>query len=203
MAGTVSAANGLMQGCRGRSPRRNKLWGSPFPGGEGGQGGWGQKRTLKAGLGGRQSRQAPRRVRDSPPAPVPPGFSPPGTCSVRSVSAAGGLAQGCRGRSPRQNQPKNLPLPRRGRGVGGMGERKHTKGRVRQAAKQASPLPGTTAACRDNRRVFSTGTGASRGSLNDSFGKSSEGFGGLFQESPGVFLSALQKKACNFRKNVL
>ena len=38
MAGAVSAASGSVQGCRGRSPRRNKLWGSPFPAGEGGSG---------------------------------------------------------------------------------------------------------------------------------------------------------------------
>ena len=49
MAETVSAANGLMQGCRGRSPRRNKLIVSPFPTGEGGRGDRGQKSKLKAG----------------------------------------------------------------------------------------------------------------------------------------------------------
>ena len=49
MAETVSAANGLMQGCRGRSPRRNKLIVSPFPTGEGGRGDRGQESKLKAG----------------------------------------------------------------------------------------------------------------------------------------------------------
>ena len=43
MAGSVSAASSLMQGCRGRSPRRNKLWGSPFPAGE--------ERSASAGRG--------------------------------------------------------------------------------------------------------------------------------------------------------
>ena len=73
-AGTVSAANGLMQGCRGRSPRRNKLLVSPFPPGRG-LGGWGKESKLKAGqtgdiegkppcghhsgrVGGRQTKQA-------------------------------------------------------------------------------------------------------------------------------------------------
>ena len=37
------------RGCRGRSPRRNKLLVSPFPTGEGGRGDRGQKRKLKAG----------------------------------------------------------------------------------------------------------------------------------------------------------
>ena len=35
------------------------------------------------------------------------------------ASAANDLMQGCRGRSPRRNKQKKLPLPRRGRGVGG------------------------------------------------------------------------------------
>ena len=42
-AGRTSAAGGLMPGCRGRSPRRNKLMVSPFPGGEGGRGDGGKK----------------------------------------------------------------------------------------------------------------------------------------------------------------
>ena len=42
-AGTISAVDGSVQGCRGRSPRRNKLWDSPFPGGEGGRGDGGSK----------------------------------------------------------------------------------------------------------------------------------------------------------------
>ena len=32
-AASASAVGDSMQGCRGRSPRRNKLWDSPFPGG--------------------------------------------------------------------------------------------------------------------------------------------------------------------------
>ena len=48
-AGTVSAANGLMQGCRGRSPRRNKLIVSPFPTGEGGWGIGGRKVNQRRG----------------------------------------------------------------------------------------------------------------------------------------------------------
>ena len=59
MARLVSAASGLMPGCRGRSPRRNKLWISPFPAGEGGRGDRGQKGKLTAGASRRQRRQAP------------------------------------------------------------------------------------------------------------------------------------------------
>ena len=48
--GTVSrpvcrAAPGAVQGCRGRSPRQNKLKGSPFPSGEGGRGGDGGEKV--------------------------------------------------------------------------------------------------------------------------------------------------------------
>ena len=69
---------------------------SPFPPGralcERGSGGWGQQSKLKAGLAGgkegtppagysggmvsRHRRGKPRRVRGSPPSPVPPGFKP-------------------------------------------------------------------------------------------------------------------------------
>ena len=58
-ARSVSAAGGSAQGCRGRSPRRNNLWGSPFPAGEGGWGDRGQKRTLKAGQGGDKEGKRP------------------------------------------------------------------------------------------------------------------------------------------------
>ena len=66
-AGSVSVASGSVQGCRGRSPRRNKLWVSPFPAGEerSASAGWGdrgQESKLKAGGNRRQSRHAPRRV---------------------------------------------------------------------------------------------------------------------------------------------
>ena len=44
-AGRESAARVQPQGCRGRSPRRNKLIVSPFPAGEGGWGDRGQKQS--------------------------------------------------------------------------------------------------------------------------------------------------------------
>ena len=50
-AGTISAVGGSVQGCRGRSPRRNKLWDSPFPPGRG-AGGWGKEIKPKARLAG-------------------------------------------------------------------------------------------------------------------------------------------------------
>ena len=53
--------------------------------------------------------------------------------------------RGCKGRSPLHKKTISPPLPA-GKGVGGMGAEKQTKGRVRRAAKQASPPPGTTAA---------------------------------------------------------
>ena len=64
MAETVSVANGLMQGCRGRSPRRNKLIVSPFPTGEersasAGRGDRGQESKPKAGLAGEEKGKPP------------------------------------------------------------------------------------------------------------------------------------------------
>ena len=58
MAGAVRAANGLIPGCRGRSPRQNKLIVSPFPPGRG-SGGWGQKSKLKSGLAGDKKGKPP------------------------------------------------------------------------------------------------------------------------------------------------
>ena len=58
MAGAVRAANGLIPGCRGRSPRQNKLIVSPFPGGEGG-GGMGAKSKLKSGAAGNPKGKPP------------------------------------------------------------------------------------------------------------------------------------------------
>ena len=46
-------------GCKGRSPRRNNLWGSPFPAGEGGWGDGGQQSKLKAGQGGGKAGKPP------------------------------------------------------------------------------------------------------------------------------------------------
>ena len=144
MASFVSAASGLMPGCRGRSPRRNKVKISPFPLGRG-AGGWGKENKLKAGLTGgkegkppcgcrisrgdrRQRRQAPLLVpgrqgqqatnRASPP--------PPGTWTAATVSAASGLTPGCRGRSPRRNKVKISPFPP-GRGSGGWGKESKLK----------------------------------------------------------------------------
>ena len=47
-----------MPGCRGRSPRQNKLKISPFPPGRG-VGGWGQKIKLKAGAAGNKEGKPP------------------------------------------------------------------------------------------------------------------------------------------------
>ena len=72
-AGSVSAAGGLIPGCRGRSPRQNKLKISPFPSGEGGWGERGRKSKLKAGAAGDKE-----------------GNPPPGTANARRASNAGG-----------------------------------------------------------------------------------------------------------------
>ena len=82
------------RGCRGRSPRRNKLISPPLPTGEGGRGDRGQERKLKAGAAGdkegkppagnhsgRVSRRPkplpPRRVPPTPAEPATPGGKPP------------------------------------------------------------------------------------------------------------------------------
>ena len=76
LARSVSAANGLMQGCLGRSPRRNKLLVSPFPTGEGGRGDGGRIKT-KGRAGRRQARQATPAVPERQGQPATSRASPP------------------------------------------------------------------------------------------------------------------------------
>ena len=121
LAGSVSAASGSVQGCRGLRPRRNKLLVSPFPPGRG-AGGMGAGKQTKGRVGRRQRRQATpadsgtaRSAGNQPgkppagrviraPAPVPPGFSP----------------GDARGEAPCIRKLKISPFPP-GRGSGGWG----------------------------------------------------------------------------------
>ena len=71
IAEAVSAANGLMPGCRGRSPRQNKLLVTPFPAGEGGWGGdRGQERKQKARSAGDKAGKPPQWIPERQGQPV-------------------------------------------------------------------------------------------------------------------------------------
>ena len=138
IAEAVSAANGLMQGCRGRSPRRNKLLVTPFPGGEGG-GGIGARKKTKGKVSRRQSGQATptdsgtaRSAGDQPGKPhnghLHRRFSP---CRLRL------RREDARGEAPCIRKPKISPFPG---GEGGWGDRgkKENKRQGQPATKQAS-----------------------------------------------------------------
>ena len=128
---------------RGEAPCIRKQKNLPLPRRGRGSGGMGAKRQTKGRVGGRQRGQAPRRVPLTPAETATPGTSPPpGTTAAGTVSAANGLMQGCRGRSPRRNKLKNLPLPT-GKGGGGMGAGNQTKGRVggRQSGQAPHRVP--------------------------------------------------------------
>ena len=115
-------------GCKGRSPRQNKLIVSPFPQGralcERGRGailplrGRGQKSKLQAGAAGDQEGKPP------------PGYHSGRGCRCRKRSDAGAP-----GAEPPAKLTYSLPLPRRGRGSGvypspsGKGGRSKAKGR--------------------------------------------------------------------------
>ena len=120
LARSVSAASGSVQGCRGRSPRRNKLLVSPFPRGEGGRGDGGDKANQRQGWQATKKARPPletaaaRSAGNQPgkppagrviraPAPVPPGFSP----------------GDARGEAPCIRKQKISPFPR---GEGGRGD---------------------------------------------------------------------------------
>ena len=131
----------------------------------------------------------PRRARGSPPFP----------------SAARIQARGCKGRSPLHKKTKILPLPA-GKGVGGMGAKKETKGRggrvIRRQRKQAPrrvPLTPAEPATQGHapRRGQAPFRHRHPPPANKQFEKSSGGFGGLFQESPEASLPPPQQLSPN------
>ena len=85
LAGTISAVSGSGQGCRGRSPRRNKLWDSPFPPGRG-AGGWGKESKLKARLADDQPGKPPFGHRQRPPPRRPAGQTTPSGTTVAGIA---------------------------------------------------------------------------------------------------------------------
>ena len=101
MAETVSAANGLMQGCRGRNPRRNKLIVSPFPTGEGGRGDRGQESKLTARLAGEEKGKPPLRVPEWQGRQATARLRPPAGCRIgRASQCRAGSAPGMQGAKP-------------------------------------------------------------------------------------------------------
>ena len=126
------------RGCKGRSPLHKKTKNLPLPRRGRGLGGWGQKIKLKAGLAGDQKGKPPQQIPERQRQPAtcrastPSGTAnarraggkegkpPAGTCLASSVSAAGGLMQGCRGRSPplppSPIKTARNPRPQSGRG---------------------------------------------------------------------------------------
>ena len=139
LAGTISAVGGSVQGCRGRSPRRNKLWDSPFPPGRG-AGGWGKEIKPKARLAGDKDGKPPFGHRQHPPPRRPAGQAThrASATQVQPVPLSA-RARGCKGRSPLHENNLNLPLPRRGRGAGGWG--KEIKPKARLAGDQPGKPP--------------------------------------------------------------
>ena len=126
MAGAVRAANGLIPGCRGRSPWQNKLIVSPFPGGEGGRG-MGQKSKLKAGRTGDKKGKPPAGAWFAP-FPVPRWVQP----------------RGCKGRSPLHEITLGSPFPPGRalceRGSGGWGQKSKLKSGAAGNPKGKPPL---------------------------------------------------------------
>ena len=110
LAGTISAVDGSVQGCRGRSPRRNKLWDSPFPPGRG-AGGWGKEIKPKARLAGDQPGKPPFGHRQHPPPRRPAGHATPsGTTAAGIAGKQKGAPRGTcvpRG-APRAKKPGKL-----------------------------------------------------------------------------------------------
>ena len=113
------------RGCKGQSPLHKKTKNLPLPAGKG-VGGMGERKQAKGRVDRRQRGQAPRRVpqRQGKPTTSPPLCAPAGTANARRASAARVQVAGMQGAKPlAYKKTKNLPLPRRGRGAGGWGQK--------------------------------------------------------------------------------
>ena len=111
-------------GCRGRSPRQNKLKISPFPVGEGGRGIGGKSKTK--GTPRRRGRGKPPTAHGARPYPCAARVQqemPLKQSLPRNKPVPRRFRPGCRGRSPRQSKLKISPFPG-GEGGGGIGGRK-------------------------------------------------------------------------------
>ena len=104
-ARSVSAAGGLTPGMQGAKPlAQNNPWAPPSPEGKG-AGGLGAEKQANGRFTHRPAGQAARRVPET----------------AGAVRAAGGLMPGMQGAKPLAQNNLGLPLPLRGRGVGGIG----------------------------------------------------------------------------------
>ena len=113
----------------------------------GGLGGFGRLLSLPRGRG---PSQTPKFLSPGPPSPWLPALSPvnkqePLVVQVPSLAQA----RGCKGRSPLHKKTKNLPLSRRGRGLGGWGQNQSRGGR--RQARQATPADSGTARSADDQ----------------------------------------------------
>ena len=146
-AGIASAARVQPRGCKGRSPLHEKNLGLPLPRGGRGSGGWRQAGKLKAGAAGDQQ-----------------GKPPSGTTAAGIASAARVQSRGCKGRSPLHEITFSLPLPA-GKGAGGMGAGRQTKGRGGRRPTRQAPLwhhSGRDSPRRHARAQATAGTGHER-----------------------------------------
>ena len=89
LAGTISAVGGSVQGCRGRSPRRNKLWGSPLPAGKG-AGGMGERKQAKGRVSRRSTGQTTLWAPPTPAAPATCRANLPPSTTVAGIASAAG-----------------------------------------------------------------------------------------------------------------
>ena len=101
---------------------------------------------MKEREGSGQGRQATKKASPPPDARAPtmpqcrPG-KPPAATRFPQANPVPHPPQprGCKGRSPLHKKTKNLPLPRRGRGSGGMGAESKAKGRVGRRQRKQAP----------------------------------------------------------------
>ena len=131
---------GSARGCKGRSPLHKITFNLPLPRRGRGGGGMGAESKLKAGEAGDKEGKPPPRIPERQGLPATSQASPPPEPAFHKKSLCRpGSARGCKGRSPLHKITFSLPLPRRGRGLGGWGQK--SKQTARSAGDKAGKPP--------------------------------------------------------------
>ena len=125
------AARVQPRGCKGRSPLHKKNKNLPLPHGgralcERGSGGWGKNLVIWLVTPATKNAAPPIGDSDGRVIRQRRGKPPRRRVIRRPCSGAARVQpRGCKGRSPLHKKAKKLPLPRRGRGLGGWGKEIH------------------------------------------------------------------------------
>ena len=169
-----------MPGCRGRQPPAKQTYSPPLPAGKGAGG-----ISFPFGEGGQKQsqRQGRQAAKQSRPPPLGAWFAP-------CPSAARVQPRGCKGRSPLHKITLSPPLPA-GKGAGGMGAEKQSKGRVGRRQSSHAPLPPPETTRKVRNRVQTAAPD------NKISGKVLGGLGASFKKPPTLLRFSASPLLCS------